>query len=57
MACSVLWDPSFELVVMWKKDNVDIDTDIEERMSIGENNELIIEDLKFEDAGRTQWKK
>ena len=52
MACSVLWDPSFELKVMWKKDNVDIETETEERMSIGENNELIIEDLKFEDAGR-----
>ena len=53
MACSVLWDPSVELNVMWKKDNVDIETEAEDRMSIGENNELVIENLKFEDAGKT----
>ena len=49
--CSVLWDPAFELSVIWMKDGTEIDLS-NSRFSIDDStNSLHIENLKFEDEG------
>ncbi|TRY80572.1 hypothetical protein TCAL_13263 [Tigriopus californicus] len=50
MECLVVWDPSFELSILWKKDNVDVK--MGGRFSQGSDNSLVIEDLAFDDAGK-----
>ena len=51
MNCSVIWDPSFSLSVVWKKDNADII--FTDRIRIDkENNGLVIKMLQFSDAGK-----
>lgn len=53
MSCSVLYDPQFELTVLWKKDNVDVDLGAAGgRISVDEDNSLVIRDLDFDDSGR-----
>eukprot|EP00095_Tigriopus_kingsejongensis_P010522 maker-scaffold45_size475391-snap-gene-3.20 protein:Tk10522 transcript:maker-scaffold45_size475391-snap-gene-3.20-mRNA-1 annotation:"neuroglian isoform x1" len=56
MECSVVWDPSFDLVIQWKKDNADLDLSPGGRITKGEDNSLIIQDLEFADAGRSMEK-
>ena len=52
--CVVLWDPTFDLEVDWKKDNNDVNEDGEritvDRASIA-NQALTIRDLNYDDAG------
>ena len=52
--CSVLYDPTYDLTVEWKKDNNDVDEDDSritvDKASIG-NQALTITDLTYDDAG------
>ena len=56
--CSVLYDPTYDLTVEWKKDNNDVNEDDPrisvDRASIG-NQALTITDLTYDDAGKTFW--
>ena len=56
MDCKVLWDPSFDLELNWKKDTHDVKVD-DERIFIDTasvaNQALTIKQLKYEDAGKT----
>ena len=53
--CSVLYDPTYDLTVEWKKDNNDVNEDDPrisvDRASIG-NQALTITDLTYDDAGK-----
>ena len=52
MNCNVLWDPTFELTVLWKKDNEDLRVD-GQRITIDQNEHfLTIRDLTFADSGK-----
>ena len=55
MDCNVLWDPSFDLTVQWKKDNVDVVVDgervIVDTASVA-NQALTIKKLRYDDAGK-----
>jgi hypothetical protein len=53
MNCTVLWDPSMDLNIIWKKDNVDIDPDASERVTVDHLNALTIKDVRFDDAGES----
>jgi cell division protein FtsL len=51
LPCSVLWDPSSNLEVIWRKDNINIDID-NERIQIHESNKsLSINNLNHGDKG------
>merc|ERR1711971_617980 len=51
LPCSVLWDPSSELEVIWRKDNINIDID-DQRIQIHESNKsLTINNLNHGDKG------
>ena len=52
LPCSVLWDPSSELEVIWRKDNINIDID-DQRIQIHESNKsLTINNLNHGDKGK-----
>ena len=55
--CSVLYDPTYDLTVEWKKDNNDVNEDDPrisvDRASIG-NQALTITDLTYDDAGKSE---
>ncbi len=50
--CVVAWDPTLELTVFWKKDNVDVRVDGRRITIDSYSNELVIRDLTFADAGK-----
>jgi len=51
LPCSVLWDPSSDLEVIWRKDNINIDID-DQRIRIHKsNNSLTIDNLNHGDKG------
>ena len=54
--CEVLYDPTYDLTVEWRKDNDNVDEDdprfTVDRASIG-NQALTITDLTYADAGKT----
>ena len=52
MNCTVLWDRNFNVTVVWKKENIDLKPD-GEKFVLDENFGLTINNLSFEDAGRT----
>ena len=55
MDCEVLWDRSYKLNIIWKKDNVDIDFAADpDRIKLGPKSSLVISDLEFDDAGRNK---
>jgi hypothetical protein len=52
LPCSVLWDPSSDLEVIWRKDNINIDID-DQRIRIHKsNNSLTIYNLNHGDKGK-----
>ena len=52
LPCSVLWDPSSDLEVIWRKDNINIDID-DLRIQIHESNKsLTINNLNHGDKGK-----
>ena len=57
--CSVLYDPTYDLTVEWKKDNNDVNEDdpriTVDRASVG-NQALTITDLTYDDAGKNREK-
>lgn len=51
MNCSVLYNPALTVTITWKKDNRDVK--FSDRVKLGQDNELIIDNLEFSDAGKT----
>ena len=51
MDCDVYWDRSMELIVTWKKNNVDLKPDGVKTVR-GADNSLTINNLDFKDSGR-----
>ena len=52
LPCSILWDPSSDLEVIWRKDNINIDID-DQRIRIHESNKsLTINNLNHGDKGK-----
>ena len=52
LPCSVLWDPSSDLEVIWRKDNINVDID-DQRIQIHESNKsLTIYNLNHGDKGK-----
>ncbi len=53
MNCSVLYDPKYGLDITWKKDNVEVQ--LGGRFSLTDQNQLVIEDVAFNDAGKSSF--
>ncbi len=52
--CEVIWDPNFEMTVLWKKDNVDMRVD-GSRITVDDmTHTLTMRDLTFADSGKPQ---
>jgi len=50
MSCNVSWDPLYELKVVWRRENLEIEAD-NERIIIG-NNSLTIKNVNPTDKGK-----